>query len=421
MSQVFVEDYIKKIILLEKQCGAKTNYQILEPFPLNSKDIIAIQTAAKKIAEFIGLHGLTFIIAKVKLKEKVGGHVELKYGENEVFVEISEDTSKFEEAVLATLAHEIAHKYLHINGVSCGIGPTHEYENEVLTDITTIFLGLGKLMLNGCECQNVHQEQDETVVSISNGTNPIRTITETLKVGYLDRTQLAFVYRLVCAMRRIPSTEYERGLSTDAIQSLHECNRHYGNYFNSRFHKPNVRKELVGNLQSVIFDTQLSLFNVDKNLLYIQGACVSIVEDFLEKIHKRLMELLLESQKMVDDNEYDPSLKFLSTTQLEQTITKLVSEVSDYSSETKRYQDSVAKLCEFIQAVENPFPKPSSDMFTIVTCRNDGTKLRLPKDKAHFTAKCPKCQYRFIADTSLPVFKMDSVLKKIFKSLLGRK
>lgn len=416
MPQVFIEDYIQKIILLEKRVGMKTGYQMLEPFSVNSRDIIAIQIAAKKIAEFIGLHGFTFIVATVKQKEKVGGHVELKYGEKEVFVEISDDILKFENAVLATLAHEITHKYLHINGISCGTGLIHEYENEVLTDIATVFLGLGKLMLNGCECQNVRQEY------VPEGT---RTITETLKSGYLDRNQLAFVYRLVCAMRRIPSAEYERGLSTDSIQSLRECERHYGYYFDNRFHESNMRNELVEYLYSVIRKTQSILSDVDKTLLYIQRASIDITEAFLQKVHKRFMNLLSESRKMLEDNEYDPCLKFLNAIQLDQTIAKWVSEVNDYSSEAKQYQNSIRKLANFTQTLGNPFLQPRPDMFTIVICRNDGTKLRLPEDKAHLITKCPKCQYQFVADTLVPkefrVVKKGFGIKKLLKQLFGRK
>jgi len=408
MSEVFVEDYIRKIILLEKQVGTKTSYQMLEPFPLNSRDIIVIQNAAKKIAEFVGLHGFTFIIATVKQKEKVGAHVELKYNEKEVFVEISDDVLKFEDAVLATLAHEITHKYLHVNGISCGMGPIHEYENEVLTDITTVFLGLGKLMLNGCECQNARREY------VPEGT---RTITETLKSGYLDRRQLAIVYRLVCAMRKIPSPEYEQGLSTDSIQALRECERHYRYYFDNRFHEPDIRNELVEYLHSAIRETQSILSNIDKNLLYLQHACVDVVETFLEKTHKWLMELLLESQKMMNGNAYDPCMKFLNAIQIDQRIAKLVSELNGHSSEAKRYLNYVTKLAKFAQTFGNPFSRPSSDMFTVVTCWNDGTKLRLPEDKSNLIVKCPKCQYQFVADTSVPESKM----KKLLKRLFGRK
>ena len=48
MSKVLTDDYIKKITLLEKRVGKRTSYQTLEPFFLNSGDVIAIQSAAKK-------------------------------------------------------------------------------------------------------------------------------------------------------------------------------------------------------------------------------------------------------------------------------------------------------------------------------------------------------------------------------------
>ncbi|MBU1089142.1 hypothetical protein KKA02_04685 [Patescibacteria group bacterium] len=406
-----LEDYIQKIILLEKRAGAKVGYQMLEPFTLDSKDIIAIQTAAKKIAEFIGLQGLIFIIATTKQKEKIGGHVELKYGEKEVFVEISDGILEFNDAVLATLVHEISHKYLHINGISCGIGPAYEYENEILTDITTAFLGLGKLMLNGCECKHVRQEQ------IPNGIN---TITQTLKSGYLDRSQMAFVYRLICAMRKISSRDYERGLSSDSIISLRECGGIYGGYFDNRFHKFDTEERLIESLRSAISDIQLTLSDIDRSLLYIQEGCLKFVEMFLEKTHKRLHGLFLGTQKTAGDNEYDPCLKFLNAKLSDQATKKLVSEVNDYSSELNQYKRSVTKLANDIQEFSGLFPKPKSDMFTIVTCRNDGTRLKFPKDKPDFIARCTKCRYQFTVDTSVPLSKKRKV-SSIFRSLFGKK
>jgi len=410
MSQELIEDYIEKIILLEKRVGEKTGYQLFEPFSLNPGNVIEIQAAARGIAEFIGLHDFTFIIAPVKQEEHVGGHVELRYGEKEVFVEVSDDTLRFESSLLATLAHEITHKYLHVNGVYYGYDI---YENEILTDIATVFLGLGKLMLNGCECQDVYEKY------VIEGK---AKVAETLKVGYLNRSQFAFVYRFVCAMRRIPSSDYERGLSSDSIKALRECERRYGYYFDNRFHEADVRERLVECLRSAISDTQLNLAIIDKNLLYFQKACIKTVESFLEKTHKRIHELIVELQNIADD-EYDPCLRYINAIQLDQKIEKLVSEVKEYSSEVNKYKNRVAKLAGLVQKFGDPFPKPSSGMFTIVTCRNDGTKLELPADKDRLVAKCPRCQYRFIADTSTKLNdnKNGSLLKRIFRVLFRGK
>ncbi len=46
MSEIFIKDYIEKIVFLEKKIGMKPTYPILEPFSFDSKDVIAIQKAA---------------------------------------------------------------------------------------------------------------------------------------------------------------------------------------------------------------------------------------------------------------------------------------------------------------------------------------------------------------------------------------
>jgi uncharacterized protein YbaR (Trm112 family) len=39
-------------------------------------------------------------------------------------------------------------------------------------------------------------------------------------------------------------------------------------------------------------------------------------------------------------------------------------------------------------------------MFNIVTCPQDGTKLKLPENSGDIIAACPKCKYRFAYSTS---------------------
>src|SRR3989442_1554225 len=141
----------RSVILLEHRTGARVSYRPLPPLRQSLHDIIGIQAAAKHIAEFVGLTGLTFVVGVAKQKLNVGGHIDLKSSGPDVFVEIDSDTLSFSDAVAATLCHEICHKWLQVNGISCPV----EIENEILTDITTVFLGLGKIMLNGCLCVNI--------------------------------------------------------------------------------------------------------------------------------------------------------------------------------------------------------------------------------------------------------------------------
>ena len=65
MPDDFTEDFLKKIIFLEKIIGEKVNYQILEPFAIGLVDIVTIQDAAKRLALFIGLNELSFMRLKL--------------------------------------------------------------------------------------------------------------------------------------------------------------------------------------------------------------------------------------------------------------------------------------------------------------------------------------------------------------------
>lgn len=334
MSQLFIEDYIKKLVMLEKQLGTKTKYQLFEPFPLNPSDPIAIQDAAKKIAEFVGLHNLTFVVGIAKQKEKVGGHVELQYGRREVFIEISENIAKFDVAVLATLAHEITHKYLQINNISVGTGSIREYENEVLTDITAVFLGLGKLMLNGCEIKNVRLE------ARTDGTY----VTEQLKSGYLDCEQLTFVYRMVCAMRRISDQEMVSSLSTEALSAIRACDSYQQDYFAQQLHSDQYRSELIKAVEKDIQDLQSELDRISQHLEFLKKEYICKTEEFLKTKHKKIQSLLNDAKSMRQSEIYDPCLLFLSTIELQKKIDQVRTKVAQESTETMNVRQSLNNL-----------------------------------------------------------------------------
>ncbi len=112
---------------------------------------MSIQNAGKIIADHVGLTNLTFVIAVTLQDPSTAGHIELRYDSPDVYVEISHDICGYKDAVLATLCHEVCHKFLHTRGIRHG---TVQVEQEFLTDVTAVYLGMGKIMLNGCECQS---------------------------------------------------------------------------------------------------------------------------------------------------------------------------------------------------------------------------------------------------------------------------
>ncbi len=323
----------------------------------------------------------------------------------------------FTESILTALAHEITHKYLHINDISCGVGYIHAYENEILTDIAGVFLGFGKIMLNGCKCQSIQKEKYH---------DSVKTITKTLEIGYLKRDELAFVYRLICAMRKIPKKVFKKGLSSESTNAINNCENLYSYYFDNRFHEQDTRNKSFETLEHSIFDAQLVLSNIDKNLLFIREACIKYTESFLDSTHKRLNECQNKSQLLINDNEVDPCLKYLYAQSYDQTIRNYAREIDDDTVRAELFQKHIVKLSKLLNRQNGIYPKPNFDMFINIVCRNDGTLLSLPENKPLLIAKCHKCNYQFVADTSISFFNKWNIdvlfnfLKTFFKFLLSK-
>ncbi len=88
---------------LENAVGQQVGYKLFEPFPCVTLDgsepaIIKIQSAGKIIANHVRLGDLTFIIAVTPHPPSTTGHIELRYGEPGVFVEVSSDICSFQDA-----------------------------------------------------------------------------------------------------------------------------------------------------------------------------------------------------------------------------------------------------------------------------------------------------------------------------------
>lgn len=404
MLDISIEECIRKVTFLEKSLGMKTQYQTLDPFPLYSKDIIGIQNAGKIIANFIVLSDYIFVISINKLEKNTGGHIKLGYGKKQVFIEISEEILKFEDAILAILAHEITHEYLYINNISF----SDKYENEILTDIAAIFLGFGKLMLNGSENEDIWKNY------YFGGST---TITDKLGIGYLDHSKVAFVYLLVCSMRNISEKKYMSKLSNKSIQLLEESKRDYWYIFNNHFNQPDKANKSLSNFHSIVRETQLILCDINKKLVYLQKSNERTEKYFLDKIHKQISKNLLEYNELLKKDEHDPCLKFLNISKFNQDITKFKLEMKNNIVLIKKYQEIFSKLSNYSKKYSDVIPEPSSDMFSIMNCPNCKTILRVPKDKNNLSIKCPNCEYRFIVNTLSSIEKKPPSTKKLNKLL----
>jgi len=321
MAEVFADDYIAKILLLEKAVGHKVSYRILDPFYVHTESAdgyVDIQRAAQRVAEFVGLNGLTFLIEPTRLAKDTCGRIELQSHGVEVFVQISPDLFGFPDAVLATISHEIAHKFLHINRIEWGAGPADHYHNEVLTDVASVFLGLGKLMLNGHHAERTTKRASGTT-------------THTRKVGYLEGNQLAFVYLLTCHMRRIGEKDLFDGLTPHSASIVRQQEAKFSSYFRD-FHDTDQASAIRRNVASLVKNVRDEESNFLKTMGDLRKSLDSLEAETLKRAHTQTDSINSALGKLNSD-DLDPCLRYINAVKLDKLLHQAQADMHSVTNE----------------------------------------------------------------------------------------
>jgi len=376
MADIFWKDYWEKLFLLEKAIGHKVDYRILEPFRV-PRTIVGIQAAARKIAEFVGLDDFLFIVAVRSLTEEAA-HIELEHQSKEVFIEISEKlVSNSRPAILAALSHEICHKFLYHH--SLGITGKHRnYENEVLTDITAVYLGLGKLMLNGCQFNEVNE---------NNG------VRETIKhkIGYLSGLQIAAVYNLVCEMRNIDRNIVEANLSAEALATVQAVAREFGHIYDDSFHQLDFAEQVTRKVQSSVKETQESLARAGAMIDFLRVQVLQPNELAVRHAHQKIFNILKACSKK-QDIEYNPALRYLRNLKADMEYGSTLEELA-------AMRDTGADVFGTIMLMLRSYPE-KEQTFTEerrikLQCPLDGTVIEFQAASGEELVSCPTCRYSF--------------------------
>lgn len=377
--------FLSLVKFLESEVGHKRQYDLLEPFPLVAKggkpSIIAIQNAGKIIANHAGLGHLTFIISVTKQEPSKAAHIELQHNSPEVFVELSEDICRYAPAVLAVLCHEISHKFLHVHGLRYGSMPI---EQEFLTDVAAIYLGMGKIMLNGCQCQSTYTQKKyrETV-----------TTTHTLQTGYISRECFAFVYRLICHMRSIPQATAFRGLSDPARKALSACEHEFSNWFRPECTTPEGWNNLAEGLRSTLQERQVWMAKRDWTLRKIEAEIASLSATVRES-HKPL-DLAEKRIAGFCQSNGTSHIRYLQSLELRELTLEAI-------ETNRKMSSSVLNNWQIVKNIEKYIPFASdSSISQVICCPIDRTPLRVPNGKNRLLVTCATCGYKFIVSTAV--------------------
>jgi len=376
--------FLQLVRHLEEAVGERTGYALLDPFSCQTlmdgrPAIVAIQSAGKIIAQHLGLADYVFVIVVTNQKPNTAGHIELDHSDRYVFVELSPEVCGYKDAVLAVLCHELSHKFLHTHGIKIG---TTVLEQEFLTDVTAVYLGLGKIMLNGCECRSVKQRTQDGKTS---------TETHVLRTGYISRDCFAFVYRLVCAMRRISRDTCLRGLSVAAREAVQAVESKYANWFSPEFCGANGVAMLGDDLKAMVEACQDEAAARHRTLRTIDETFRSIGT----RINKSHMPLKEAQQQIawLSEPQPNPHILFLNCVQTRESIAELL------SIHELQMKDLLPELKQVETMVSWRYRPRRGNSDEIVECPLDGSSLRVPVGRKRFLVTCPSCKYRFLVNT----------------------
>jgi hypothetical protein len=313
---------------------------------------------------------VTFIVAAARQQDGVGGHIELASGQTEAFIELSPGVAGNPDAVLAALAHEVTHKFLHARNVSLGPTELHHFENEILTDVASVYLGFGCLLLNGYE-------------------------TSAARLGYLTRDQLAAVHVLVNFMRRMPPGQGNQGLNTDALAAVRRASEAAAELLDVDRQTAQMADILLKHTQQV----QSSLADADKELRYVQRACCDPSRKFINSAHSTLFEAGQRAARLVRDIGAVKTQDCLSALGMTREIRSLATQLEKLGAEVDSCVRVLSGLASRIAASGPPCREPEPDEMAVITCPYGCHDIHL-QTGFRKRIRCSRCGRDFLVDST---------------------
>lgn len=190
--------YIDTIKFLEERLGHDANFLMMD-----SKSIRfdSPNTRANKILDFLNFPHKPVTVYEHDNGKDIAGQIEET--PEMCYIEISPSAQQDSDYLSAVLAHEIMHHYLSCKGIKKYMA----LDNEVLTDIATIYAGLGQLTLNGIYSETVNYQGNTKTTSKH-------------YAGYIDFDSFCFIYCIICKLRGLPDDLILNGLHASVIEAV---------------------------------------------------------------------------------------------------------------------------------------------------------------------------------------------------------
>lgn len=143
---------LKYLVDLEKRLSRR-EYKEYKASVLTKSPVTEdmLNSEARLMLDFVGLKHCTPKCTLCDVEENTGGSINLN-SDSVVNIYVSNEFKNNYKAAVAVLAHEICHKLLYSYNIYF---PYINIVNEVYTDLCTIYIGFGQLVIDGYITQNV--------------------------------------------------------------------------------------------------------------------------------------------------------------------------------------------------------------------------------------------------------------------------
>lgn len=253
-----------------------------------------------------------------------------------------------DQTVCATVAHELAHAWM--NERSMSFSPS--IENEKMTELVSVWIGLGLYVLNGCDSQQ--------------------------NLGYLDQQAIAFAFVVQCLLSNqdIPPSLLSSGASV-TIESMWISR--YGMFLRKRVGS-------IGAIEDLYSDfIRESKSEFERLELELSGALaeVSLTQASLKTLEDGCHRVLQDLTASRLDLESDPYGYFFESSQ---------DQLSQFLIRAQNFDRLSYSLIQAVDAAHKNAGVPLECNTLVIKCPLCAAKLRLPNVDSDLSVHCPSCK-----------------------------
>lgn len=357
----YLKDLENKVPIVNDRCY-QPNYNI------NFQTDLDLEKEAKNILNFVGLTECKPKCKFDKTNLGVAGFTKNNLSIYEIEITVSQEYKGKSNACRAILAHEICHKVIFLNGIDFKFPVPQEY-NEIYTDLCTIYIGLGKVVLDGY----------------------IDSDTKNLKMGYLK----VDMYRQTFNIIAITTNKYTLSGTNDDINDpfLEEALSIWG-----------TPTEVKATLKKAFLKNESSLAEVNRNILLLKQILNQVFT-----MHGNIFRKL--SNEATDLGIFEESLKNKPIT----LFSNVYESLFDHS-EQEKFSLAQNEIYNLILALTDEYKDISIGALSYneLVCPNCGYSSKTNIENRDTIVKCPSCNIYFrFCNTHLNITQMRQQRSKI--------